>query len=266
MPSISVGPRRRSAVAAMVAVAALVGCDAGRPAAVSPASSMDTPASSTSSTPSAVSSTVAASRPSGSPDLAAGELVAEGIEVPWGLAFLPDGDALVAERDTGRVLRVTPGETPRPVYEVPGVTPSGEGGLLGLAVSPTFATDDLVYAYVTAAADNRIVSFRLDGGAPKVVFEGIAKAGFHNGGRIAFGPDGLLYVGTGDAGVTSRAQEPASPNGKILRLTVAGAPAPATRRRAHPCTASDIATCKGWPGTPPDGSSPPSSARTNWTR
>jgi glucose/arabinose dehydrogenase len=234
MPSVSVGTRRRWAVAVLLAVGALVGCDAGGPGNDSPAPSIDSPASSISATPSALSSTAAASRPSGSPDLAAGELVAEGIEVPWGLAFLPDGDALVAERDTGRVLRVTPGKAPRSVYEVPGVTPSGEGGLLGLAVSPTFATDDLVYAYVTAEADNRIVSFRLDGGAPKVVFDGIAKAGFHNGGRIAFGPDGLLYVGTGDAGVTSRAQDPGSPNGKVLRMTAAGAPAPGNPTAGSP--------------------------------
>ncbi|GAA2600669.1 PQQ-dependent sugar dehydrogenase [Winogradskya consettensis] len=155
------------------------------------------------------------------------EQVAQDIDVPWGVAFLPGGDALIAERDTARIVRVPArGGGAKQVYEVPGVAAAGEGGLLGLAVSPDYATDNLVYAYYTAAADNRIARFRLDGGEPEVIFDGIAKAGNHNGGRIAFGPDGLLYAGTGDAGDTSRAQDPSSPNGKILRLTPDGAPAP----------------------------------------
>ncbi|GAB3842165.1 PQQ-dependent sugar dehydrogenase [Dactylosporangium cerinum] len=164
---------------------------------------------------------VAGSVPSGRPDLAAPQEVARGIDVPWGLAFLPDGDALVAERDTGRILRLRPGSTPQEVYRVPGVDAGGEGGLLGLAVSPQYAGDGLVYAYFTAEQDNRVVRFRLDG-RPEVIVDGIAKAGNHNGGRIAFGPDGLLYIGTGDAGVTSRSQDPASRNGKILRVAPNG--------------------------------------------
>lgn len=173
---------------------------------------------------STVSST-APSAPTGSPDLGAGEEIARDIDVPWGLAFLPDGAALVAERDTGRILRITPGRAPEPVYEVPGVVARGEGGLLGLAVSPDYAENRYVYAYFTAADDNRIVRFRLDG-PPEPVFQGIAKAGNHNGGRIAFGPDGMLYVGTGDAAQGDRSQDPGSPNGKILRLTPEGRPAP----------------------------------------
>jgi len=183
----------------------------------------------------AVTTSTAVSTPSGQPDLGAPEELAQGIDVPWGLTFLPGGDALIAERDTGRVLRLTPGGgSARPVYEVPGVDAGGEGGLLGLAVSPDFATDNLVYAYFTAAGDNRIARFRLDGGATEVIFSGIAKAGNHNGGRIAFGPDGLLYAGTGDAGDTARSQDPASPNGKILRLTPAGAPAPGNPAAGSP--------------------------------
>jgi len=178
-------------------------------------------------TPGVIASSTAASTRSGTPDLGAPEELAQGLDVPWGLAFLPDGDALVAERDTSRVLRLTPGGgPPRQAYEVPGVVPGGEGGLLGLAVSPRFTEDNLVYAYFTAERDNRIVRFRLSGGSPEVIFEGIAKAGNHNGGRIAFGPDGMLYAGTGDAAETPRSQDPASPNGKILRLTPDGAPAP----------------------------------------
>ncbi|MBF6357042.1 PQQ-dependent sugar dehydrogenase [Nocardia higoensis] len=151
--------------------------------------------------------------------------IARGINVPWGLAFLPDGAALVAERDTARILRIEQGLPPQEVYRVPDVVAEGEGGLLGLALSPTYADDGYVYAYFTAADDNRIVRFRLDG-APQPVFTGIAKANNHNGGRIAFGPDGMLYAGTGDAEDPDLAQDPASPNGKILRLTPEGSPAP----------------------------------------
>ncbi|GAA0242804.1 PQQ-dependent sugar dehydrogenase [Cryptosporangium japonicum] len=126
------------------------------------------------------------------------------------------------ERDSGRILRLTAGGgQAREVYRVPGVEAAGEGGLLGLATA-----DGLVYAYHTAERDNRVVRFRLDGGTPEVIVDGIAKAGNHNGGRIAFGPDGMLYIGTGDAGETSRSQDPESLNGKILRVTPEGAPAP----------------------------------------
>jgi glucose/arabinose dehydrogenase len=165
---------------------------------------------------------VASSTPSGTPDLDAPQVLAEGLEVPWGLTFLPGGDALIAERDSGRILRLAPGSgEPEEVYQVPGVAAAGEGGLLGIA-----AHDDLIYAYFTADQDNRVVRFRLDGGAPEVIVDGIAKASNHNGGRIAFGPDGMLYIGTGDAGETSRSQDRESLNGKILRVTPDGAPAP----------------------------------------
>ena len=105
--------------------------------------------------------------------------------------------------------------------------PRGEGGLLGIAVSPAFATDGRVFAYVTTAEDNRIVSFRLS--APEQVepvLTGIPKAGIHNGGRLAFGPDGMLYAGTGDTGDSSLSQDPGSLGGKVLRMTPQGRPAP----------------------------------------
>jgi hypothetical protein len=160
--------------------------------------------------------------PGGDPGIGAGfgeaEVVAGGLEAPWGLAFLPGGDALVSERDSGRVLRVAPGTDPREVGTVPGVDAGGEGGLLGLAVSPEFERDQLVYAYLTAQGDNRIVRFRLGGGQVEVLLDGIPKAGIHNGGRIAFGPDGMLYAGTGDAAERGNAQDPGSLGGKILRL------------------------------------------------
>ncbi|WP_228539399.1 sorbosone dehydrogenase family protein [Nocardia sp. XZ_19_385] len=178
-------------------------------------------------------STTATSTPSGVPDLGAAEEITLGIDVPWGLAFLPDGAALVAERDSGRILRVVAGRAPQEVYQVSGVVARGEGGLLGLAVARDYAETRWIYAYFTGADDNRIVRFRLDG-AQEVVFSGIAKAGNHNGGRIEFGPDGMLYVGTGDAGQTNRSPDPGSPNGKILRLTPEGQPAPGNPTAGSP--------------------------------
>jgi glucose/arabinose dehydrogenase len=152
-------------------------------------------------------------------------VLVRGLAVPWGLAFLPGGDALVGERDSGRILRVTPTGAVTEVQRLAEVRPDGEGGLLGLAVSPDYPTDGLVYAYYTAAADNRIARFRL-GQPPQPILTGIHKAGYHDGGRIAFGPDGMLYAGVGDAGEPDRAQDPGALNGKILRMTPDGRPAP----------------------------------------
>ena len=147
------------------------------------------------------------------------EDVVTGLDVPWGLAFLPDESALVSERDTGRILAVTASSDVAEVGTVPGVDAAGEGGLLGLAVDPAAPTS--VYAYFTAADDNRVVRMPLQNGAlgdPVVVIDGIPKAVNHNGGRMTFGPDGMLYVSTGDAGAPSRAQDLDSLGGKILRL------------------------------------------------
>jgi glucose/arabinose dehydrogenase len=219
---------------ALVAVLALAGCDSGEG---SRTASPPGTAQATSTGPgSATSAATPKPTRSAAPDLGAPEVMAQGLDVPWGLAFLPGGDVLVGERGTGRILRLALGRgAPRPVFEVPGVAAAGEGGLLGIAVSPGFAEDNLVYAYYTGEQDNRIVRFRLGAGRPEVIFDGIAKAGFHNGGRIAFGPDGMLYVGTGDAGDTQRSQDRSSPNGKILRLAPDGAPA-----RGNPIAGSPV--------------------------
>jgi glucose/arabinose dehydrogenase len=147
--------------------------------------------------------------------------VLTGLEAPWDLALAADGRILVTERDTGRLLEVDEdgGTTTLRSFEVDA---SGEGGLLGLAVHPD--DDTVVYAYLTAAQDNRVVRFSLDDDAdPEPVVTGIPKARFHNGGRIAFGPDGLLHVATGDAGEPALSADPSSLAGKILRVTPDGA-------------------------------------------
>jgi glucose/arabinose dehydrogenase len=148
--------------------------------------------------------------------------IATGLHVPWGVAFLPDRSALVSERTTGRIMRITPSGRRSVAMRVPGVaTNAGEGGLLGLAVSPTYAQDRLVYAYYTTARDNRIARFRL-GGTPRPIVTGLRRGQIHNGGRIAFGPDGKLYAGVGETGNTSLAQNRGAQNGKILRMNPNG--------------------------------------------
>ena len=148
--------------------------------------------------------------------------IATGLRVPWGLAFLPDGSALVSERVTGRIWRIDPNGSKRIVMRVPGVdTNAGEGGLLGLAVSPNYARDRLVYAYLTTARDNRIVRFRL-GGAVHPILTGLRRGLIHDGGRIAFGPDGKLYAGVGETGDRGLSQNRRAQNGKILRMNANG--------------------------------------------
>ncbi|MEV0305674.1 PQQ-dependent sugar dehydrogenase [Streptomyces prasinus] len=161
--------------------------------------------------------------------------VAADLRSPWGLAPLADGDLLVSSRDEATISRVDAetGETSE-LGEVPGVSPAGEGGLLGIALSPEYASDRMIYAYFTSASDNRVVRMiynekKPEGerlGAPDTVFRGIPKGVVHNGGRIAFGPDRMLYVGTGESGDTGLSQDEKSLGGKILRLTPEGEPAP----------------------------------------
>jgi glucose/arabinose dehydrogenase len=161
--------------------------------------------------------------PTRAPAPVTARVITSGLEVPWGLAFLPDGSALVSERATARIHRVRANGSRSHVATVPGVVAQGEGGLLGLAVSRSYASDRWVYAYYSAAVDNRIVRFHLETPAQQqVLLSGIPKAGNHNGGRLAFGPDGMLYAGTGDAGDGSNAQNVASLAGKILRLKPTG--------------------------------------------
>jgi glucose/arabinose dehydrogenase len=149
------------------------------------------------------------------------------VDLGWSVAFLPDGSALVTERDRFEVLLVTAAGQKTTLGKVPGVvTTTGEGGLLGIALSPNFASDHWVYFYHTASGDNRIVRMKYENGqlgtTSSPVLTGLAKNRYHNGGRIAFGPDGKLYATVGDAKNSGNAQNKGSLNGKILRMNPDG--------------------------------------------
>ncbi|MEO3749760.1 PQQ-dependent sugar dehydrogenase [Streptomyces sp. B6B3] len=173
--------------------------------------------------------------PSGSPAPAEGDAevvdtVAENLRAPWGVVRLPDGDLLVGLRDAGTVQRVPlDGGAVTEAGAVPGVVANGEGGLLGLALSPDATGSGVqeLYAYLTAASDNRIVRLEYDPSRPAgeqlrvtdTVLDGIPKGEvIHNGGGLGFGPDGMLYAATGDTGDGSLAQREDSLAGKILRM------------------------------------------------
>ncbi|WP_241983477.1 PQQ-dependent sugar dehydrogenase [Cryobacterium tagatosivorans] len=213
----------RAALAASVLVA-LSGCTAGAPA---PSASTATPArevSSASPSPGAVPRPV---HPVGDP-----VVIASGLAAPWSILRIPGGGTLISERDTTLIRELRGDGSLRQAGVVADARPGGEGGLLGLAFLPDTAAPGgtgWVYAYFTADVDNRIVRMPLGGpagqrtlGAPEPVLDGIPRAGNHNGGRIAFGPDGLLYATAGDAGNGANAQDLDSLGGKILRMTPTG--------------------------------------------
>lgn len=196
------------------------------------------PSTGSATTPSAPARGTATPRPSATtsrppaPQPAGPVTLLGGLDIAWSVVLLPDGSALVSERNTGRVYHVPKpgtGGAPAVAGTLPISRSEGEGGLLGLAVPPDFGADPVVYAYYSTDSDNRIaaVPWR-DGtlGDPVVVFSGIPRGRYHNGGRIAFGPDGFLYVGTGEGGDTSLSQNLSSLGGKILRITPDGNPAP----------------------------------------
>jgi glucose/arabinose dehydrogenase len=159
------------------------------------------------------------------------ETVLTGLEAPWEVAFAPDGRLFLTERP-GRVRVVEGGQLrPEPAATLPAVAATGEGGLLGLALAPDFARSRALYLYHTyrgagGALRNRVVRYREEGGRlaeERVILDGIPAAGIHDGGRLAFGPDGKLYVTTGDASSPDTAQDRGSLGGKILRLEPDGA-------------------------------------------
>lgn len=150
------------------------------------------------------------------------------LDAPWGLAFLPDGSALVSSRLTAEIRRVPPGGGEAElVGVVPGVETSSEGGLLGLATSPDFMTDRTVFAYISGSPSNRVAALRIGGDfdsvtEERVLLDGIETADRHHGGRLRIGPDGHLWIGTGDAFDPANAAAADSLNGKILRIGLDG--------------------------------------------
>jgi glucose/arabinose dehydrogenase len=165
------------------------------------------------------------------------EVIAIGLELPWDIDFLPDGTALVTERDSAQILAVGPesdgnGLTVSVAQTIDGVNPAGEGGLLGIAVSPEYENDELIFIYYSTNEDNRIARLTL-GEEPEPILTGIPHAGNHNGGQLAFGPDGYLYASTGDAELGDRSQDRDDLGGKILRMTIDGEPAPGNPFDSH---------------------------------
>jgi glucose/arabinose dehydrogenase len=166
--------------------------------------------------------------PSPSPPASAEELnprvagvVADGLNVPWGIAFLPNGDALVAQRDEGSIVRITTDGKVSTIGDVRGSVgrPGGEGGLLGLALDPD--DENALFAFVTTSQDDRVVRIELDGdrlGDISPVLTGIPAGGRHHGGRLLFDQEGHLLVATGEAGNPPEAQKRGSLGGKVLRI------------------------------------------------
>ncbi|WP_406495653.1 PQQ-dependent sugar dehydrogenase [Streptomyces sp. NBC_01604] len=226
---------QRRAVSAVLAATALVltaGCSSDGGGGSSDGADSATPSSTTSR--SSPTEQAAEEAPPAKGSVKVVRTVAEDLSTPWGLAPLPGGGLLVSSRDEATITRVDETGKKTELGDVPGVSPAGEGGLMGLALSPDYASDHMVYAYFTSASDNRIVRMLYDEqkpsgqqlGAPDTIFKGIPKGYIHNGGRIAFGPDKLLYAGTGESGDTGLSQDTKSLGGKILRMTPEGEPAP----------------------------------------
>ena len=163
---------------------------------------------------------------SGGPAATLGEPteIANGLDAPWGLTFLPDRSALVSQRISGDIVRIPAGGgAPQTVGTVPDAVASSEGGLLGIVASPDFATDRTIYASVSGARENAIVALHIAEDfrslrRERVLLDGIQTADRHHGGRIEIGPDGNLWIGTGDAFEPQNAADDTTLNGKILRI------------------------------------------------
>jgi glucose/arabinose dehydrogenase len=158
-------------------------------------------------------------RAAGGPEVS---VIATGLDVPWDIAFLPDGRALVTERPGSVRLVGADGKLTSAPAALVSVNEAGDGGLTGIAVDPAFAAGQpFVYLYATVGNEMQVQRWRMSGDEldpDGLALRGIRAGGIHNSGRLRFGPDGALYLGTGDAGDGWRAQDPGSLNGKLLRL------------------------------------------------
>ncbi len=150
--------------------------------------------------------------------------VSQNLSIPWEIVFLPDDTMLITERP-GNLVRLSPEQEKR--IEIEGVEHAGEGGLLGAAIHPDFSENSWLYLYLTTKTENglinRVERYRFDLEKNELsqkeeIISNIPGASYHDGGRIAFGPDKYLYITTGDAGQTQLAQDKNSLAGKILRL------------------------------------------------
>jgi len=212
-------PQSRAVAVAFAVAAALVAAGCGEDAdSAAPASIAEGRATA----PAARRASADAPRLARSRDGARVSTVATGLEIPWDLAFLPDGRALITERP-GRVRLLSRERRLRrePVGRID-VSAQGEGGLLGVAVDPRFGQDnDFVYFFFTTSAGMEVARYRMRSTRltrDATILDGIEAGAIHDSGRIRFGPDGRLYVSTGDAGQPELAQDPGSRNGKFLRL------------------------------------------------
>lgn len=166
--------------------------------------------------------------------------VATGLDVPWGIALLPGGrDIMITSRDSRAITKINISTGRKTLVGTITQARSngkagGEAGLLGLVPAPDFARSHRLYVYYSTDRDNRIARLSYDPhlppgdqlGDPQLILTGIPHGTIHNGGRLSFGPDGMLYAGTGESGDSALAQDRSSLGGKILRMTPTGRPAP----------------------------------------
>lgn len=213
-PTRPIGLLALGAIAALVLSACAPGNQGATPATPAPASASAPPSSSMKS----------GQDPTHQPLRGEPAVVVDGLEAPWSIVFR-ERTALVSERDSGRILELTDDGDTREIGVVPGVVHGGEGGLLGLALQGKRH----LYAYSTGEGGNRVQRFELIGkpgalslGKGTTLLQGIPAGANHNGGRLEFGPDGMLYVTTGDGGQGAYAQDPDNLAGKILRMTPDG--------------------------------------------